>query len=142
MKKTVLILATLSLSIFSCSKNDPKNQAPNSFEISVVSSQDTGESLIAKGISKVSPGAEKKYKYSVTWTDAIDPDGDSVSYDVEIEGSQIAEDITIKSAVIYEDDLADGASQTVTVIAKDSNGATTTVDKDFTKVGSKLEESK
>ena len=143
MKKTILILATVSLSILSCSKDDAaKNQAPNAFEVSVVSSQDTGNALVAKGISKVSPEVPTKYKYTVTWTDAIDPDGDSVSYDVEIQGVQIEEGITVKSAIIYEDDLVDGASQTVTVIAKDSNGATTTVDKDFTRAGTIMESTK
>ena len=86
---------------------------------------------LAKSSAVVIPN--ETYEYTVTWTDAVDPDGDSVTYDVEIGGVKIEEGTVIKSTVIEEDDLVDGTSQTVKVVAKDSKGATTTVNKSFTR---------
>lgn len=132
MKKSILVATFLGLTFFSCTKDEESNNAPNAFEVTVTPQLVVGEikeSYINK-TSLISPKSSE-YQYIVTWTDAIDPDGDAVTYDVVIGANQITTATSVKTATISKDKLATGDNQTVTVTAKDGNGGETTMSKTF-----------
>ncbi len=59
---------------------------------------------------------------TITWTASIDPDGDAVKYDVELDGSNIKTNITDLTQTVSG--LAYNTNHTGKVIAKDGNGGT------------------
>lgn len=137
MKKSILALTVLGLTLCACTKDDVSNNAPNIFEVTVtpkVVSRVFIDEAVPKNFSKSKKNTE--YEYIVTWTEAIDPDGDTVTYDVVIANSTIATAISETTATISENNLGEGATQTVTVIAKDDNGGETVINKTFTEAKS------
>lgn len=103
MKELKLIVSCLMLVILtSCnSKEEIENRAPGEFTVSI------------------NQGGDSKI---VTWTEAVDPDGDSVVYDVYFENTKLENDLTTRRAVISERTIGRGGE--VKVVAKDPDGAT------------------
>ena len=126
MKLIFFTLLCLSLFFLSCSKDEvsesatptqEQNSAPGSFAVTVTSR------VVALNA----------YEYVVTWTAAVDPEGDTVVYDVEIANKKIAVNITGLTTTISQDKLADGVVQSVKVTARDSKGAESWISKGFKK---------
>ena len=114
MKKYNLFLAFTILLITSCSNDDneaPKNQNPsNNFSIEV------------NGITRSVAVVE--------WTAATDPDGDSVSYGISLNGTSVKEGITV---LAYElSDLAFNTEHTVMITAIDGKGGSSSQTSKFT----------
>jgi hypothetical protein len=133
MKTKFLTLAVCSLLLFSCSKEEDsnaENQAPASFSITV-----WGRNSTSTGINKTAKlNVPSVVVYDLSWTEAIDPEKDAVTYDVEIVGgSTIATNSSTRELVISGSQLNPNqtTTQTVKITAKDSKGATTIVTKEF-----------
>jgi len=135
MKTKILTLALCSFLLFSCSNDEDsnaKNQAPGSFSITV-----WGRNSTATGINKLAKSTAPSPSvvvYDLTWTEAIDPEKDAVTYDVEIiGGSTIATNSSTRVYVISTSQLNPNQAntQTVKITAKDSKGAKTVVNKEF-----------
>ena len=86
------------------------NQSPEMFSVSVGSITTTGAAL--------------------TWSQAIDPDGDEVTYDVVVDNNTVATGLTTTSYTFT--DLAAATQYTGTVIASDGNGGTASASFSFT----------
>ncbi len=67
---------------------------------------------------------------SLSWTNSTDPDGDEVTYSIQIESSEVASDLTSTSYEI-ENQLS-GATISGTVIATDPEGLTSEASFEFT----------
>lgn len=117
--KTLLILLLMSCVFHSCSSDDdsgiptPENQAPNSFNLLEV----------GDGVSDVDPQPR------LTWEEAIDPEGDPVSYDFYIgtenpPTTKLASGLTTKYYII-EDSLDFNTLYYWKVIAKDNQSNST-----------------
>ena len=118
--KTLFILFLVGFAFASCSKDDgdtpdpePKNQAPNSFDL-----------------MEVADGADLQPQLS--WEAAKDPDGDDVAYQVYLDSQNppenpIASNLEINSFNV-EDTLHPETTYYWKVIAKDVNGNSTESD--------------
>lgn len=106
MKKLNYILLLTILIFSSCgsdaSEDEPEiiNTAPNNFSISVSEIQSS--------------------KAKITWTKAIDPDGDLVSYTIALNNNVIAQNLSLQ--VFNLDGLTNETTYTIKITAKDSKG--------------------
>ncbi|SFA41255.1 Outer membrane protein assembly factor BamB, contains PQQ-like beta-propeller repeat [Pedobacter suwonensis] len=99
---SALLLCLLLVGLLSCKKiDDSLNLTPFDFEVSVTYRGETSAEL--------------------TWEPAVDPDGDAVSYSVELNGRLVAQNI-IKTSFTISDLLA-GETYQGKVIATDPKGA-------------------
>ena len=109
-----LITFTMLLIISSCGNDDngaPKNEnPPSSF------------SIIINGVTRSTA--------VVTWAAATDPDGDSVSYQILLNGTTVKEGLT---ALTYQlSDLTFNTEHTVIIIATDGRGGSSSQISEFT----------
>lgn len=105
----------VSILIFSCGEDDEMpldNQAPGAF---VVTATPSGNSVTLK------------------WTAATDPDGDVVSYSVQLGGTNVPSNSSATEVTI--DDLDFGAPYSGKVTASDPGGLSSTANFDFTTDG-------
>jgi len=120
MKQSKTLILCLLVTLFlSCNSDDDAtliptpNNAPNTFEIASISYENCE-----------CPNPT----WTAEWTQAVDPDADSVTYDVYVETTLMQANVTVLALDILESDLyeADADSHfTLKVIAKDIHGATT-----------------
>lgn len=121
MKKTNLLLLLLITSLlFNCQTDDAVSETPNSspgnFEITVSSIQSS--------------------KAILSWSKSIDPDGDAVSYSIELNNKNIAQNL---SNLNYDmDGLSNETLYEVKIIAKDPKGATNVKSKTFSTTSAPL----
>lgn len=105
MRKAILLLCMGSIFLFiSCGEdepNDPQNQPPGTFSVSVADI--TSESA------------------NLSWTASTDPDGDDVRYSVTLGTTTLVEDISTRSFTL--ENLTAETAYSGTVIANDGNGA-------------------
>ena len=116
--KILLVILSLSTAFYACTSDDDsndgdgnaENQAPSTFTITVSSTSETGA--------------------TISWTQATDDDGDTVTYTVNLDGSEEAANL---SAQTYTFSGLDALTlYSGTVIASDGNGGNTTVSFSFT----------
>jgi PBP1b-binding outer membrane lipoprotein LpoB len=124
--KTILLCFTIVL-FASCSKDDDSspvaNNPPGEFTassslVAVVSLQNS-----------IVNSLPSEYAYRMIWTEAIDPDGDTVTYDIYVDNTLMLENQTILTTDILRADVLDvigNAAETfvLKIVAKDVYGAT------------------
>lgn len=109
MRELKLVISGLMLAILtSCSSDDEvENKAPGMFTITT--EVDEGSNTV------------------VSWTEAVDPDGDAVVYDVYFKGTIQSNDLKTRQTTISSSTVGSGG--VVKVVAKDSKGATSSAEK-------------
>ncbi len=109
MKMLKVLLVCFSIfSLVSCSdKNEDLNKAPGEFTVSFVATKVSTPTFTST--------------VGVVWTKAVDPDGDTVTYDVYVDDVLKESDLGKREASVEFSGLK---SMTVKVVAKDTNGAT------------------
>ena len=107
--KTAIVLFIMLL-VTNCSNDDDSsvNHAPESFEVTAIPS---GNSV------------------TINWTEAIDPDGDEVFYNVLLQNNLVLEESTSNQFAINELDFE--TTYSGKVIAKDPQGLSVDVDFSF-----------
>lgn len=114
MKKIINLLVAIilvNICFIQCSKDndEEQNQAPGNFAITVTPTANTA---------------------ALTWTSAEDPDGDDVTYAVQLNTELLASNLTVTQYNLSN--LEAETDYTGKVVAKDSNGATTEKSFSFT----------
>ncbi|WBX72120.1 hypothetical protein [Tenacibaculum retecalamus] len=116
MKNLKVLLICFSVFAFMSCSDDDVNRAPREFTVTLTDANQPRTVIVSP--TPVS-------SLVVSWTEAVDPDGDKVVYDLyvndELEGSDLESDHDL--TVTYD---RDGKDVIVKVVAKDGNGATTT----------------
>ncbi|MCT4698000.1 hypothetical protein [Tenacibaculum haliotis] len=116
MKNLKVLLICFSVFAFMSCSDDDVNRAPREFTVTLTDANQPRTVIVSP--TPVS-------SLVVSWTEAVDPDGDKVVYDLyvnnELEGSNLESDHDL--TVTYD---RDGKDVIVKVVAKDGNGATTT----------------
>ena len=116
--KFLALFVSVTMAFYACSSDDDSgnnngggdtNQAPSSFTVSVSSITETTATL--------------------NWTTATDPDGDPVTYTVNLEGSVIADDLSVLTLDLIS--LATGTNYSGTVVANDGNEGTSSASFSF-----------
>jgi len=151
-----ITLITLFIGFTSCSEDDSaaakdaiENKAPGDFTVTVTAEEVLKKFILASDRSAKAAIAvpAKQYQYIVTWTKSVDPDGDTVVYDVSmgdgilVTGSdKLTYTITAESAA----EFSTKQKESVTVSARevrfkdDNEGKTTVVIKEFDVAGNSL----
>lgn len=106
----VLLVCFAVFVLTSCSdKSEELNKAPGEFTVSFVATKSSTPTFTSS--------------LGVVWTEAVDPDGDEVTYDVYVDDILKESNLGKREASV---EFSGIKSITVKVIAKDTNGATTT----------------
>ncbi|MEL7003105.1 MAG: fibronectin type III domain-containing protein [Bacteroidota bacterium] len=104
MRKSILFLVAFSLLVMSCGDDDetaPENRPPGNFQITT---------------------SVNNRSATISWTPSEDPDGDQVTYSVELEGETILENSSNNQLIVNELDYS--TSYSGTVVAEDEDGLT------------------
>lgn len=116
--KILAVILSITTAFYACSSDDNSgnngdggdtNQAPSSFTVSVNSITETTA--------------------TINWTEATDPDGDTVTYSVMFQGAELATDLSVLSLDLIS--LMPSTSYSGTVIAIDENDGSTSVSFSF-----------
>lgn len=113
--KILAVIAAIALAFYTCSGDDNSgttvgiNLAPASFSVSALVLSETTATL--------------------SWTEALDPNGDAVTYSVTLQDVEIASELSVLSLDIS--DLSPSTNYTGTVFASDGNGGVTSTDFSF-----------
>ncbi|MEM9338818.1 MAG: YHYH protein [Bacteroidota bacterium] len=98
--------------------NGGETQANFSFD----TGQTGGGANQSPGSFTVTPSALTHNSANLTWTASIDPDGDAITYSVELGTTELVVSQTVTSYTL--ENLASGVAQSGKVIASDGNGGT------------------
>nr|WP_321223090.1 YHYH protein [uncultured Psychroserpens sp.] len=116
--KLFLVILSLSTAFYACSSDDDSsngnintdNQAPSTFSVTVSATAATGA--------------------TINWTQATDADGDTVTYNVNLEDAEVASNLSVQNYTFSA--LSTSTTYSGTVIAQDGNGGETTSTFSFT----------
>ncbi len=109
----VLLICLAVFTLTSCSdKSEDLNRAPGEFTVSFAATKSSTPTFTSS--------------LGVVWTEAVDPDGDDVTYDLYVDDVLKESDLGGKREASVE--FSGLKSITIKVIAKDTNGATTTAE--------------
>lgn len=118
LKLSMLVLLAISV-FYACSSDDSSgdggegNQAPSNFTATVSAVSDTDA--------------------VVSWTQAIDSDGDTVTYTINLNGSEIESSLSVLTYSFSN--LILGTAYSGTIVASDDNGGSTSAAFSFTTTG-------
>jgi hypothetical protein len=115
--KILLVVLSLSTAFYTCTSDDDgagngdtENQAPSTFTVTVSSTSETGA--------------------AISWTQATDDDGDTVTYTVNLDGSQQGTNLSTQNYTFSG--LDNATTYSGSVVASDGNAGNTTVSFSFT----------
>ena len=118
--KILVLIVSVTTAFYACSSDDDSgsddgdggttNQVPSSFTASVSSITETTATL--------------------NWTESTDPDGDTVTYTVTLQGSEIATDLSVFTFALTN--LTVSTNYSGTVVASDGNGGSSSASFSFT----------
>jgi hypothetical protein len=114
--KLLLLILSLSVAFYACTSDDDAvngdtgNQAPSAFTVTVSSTSETGA--------------------IISWTQAIDDDGDTVSYTVNLDGSEVVSNLSTQNYTFSG--LDNSTTYSGSVVASDGNNGSTIVSFSFT----------
>ncbi|WCO00649.1 fibronectin type III domain-containing protein [Psychroserpens ponticola] len=121
--KILIVFVSVAIAFYACSSDDSSNnngnggttnEAPSSITVSVNSIAETTATL--------------------NWTEATDPDGDTVTYSITLQDSEIATELSLLTLDLTG--LTPFTSYSGTVVAKDGNGGNSTANFSFSTNGS------